>query len=447
VPVNPITMPSGLEDDKALPETDGQEDAELLGAYLGGDEQAFEKLVKRYFGLVYSVTRRRLKDRSLAEEATQSTFIILARKAKALSNSVLLRAWLLKTAHFVCNDALKSFHRRQEHEEALEFHPEPEAPDLARDYAEVGEFLEQALLKLPAADQACLVARFFEGKTFKEMAGILGISDDLAQKKVSRGLQKLRRSLAKRGMKMSDPALFGVLLTFRPPPMPADMVHASLRIILPAARGKFASGLAVTLAARNLRVLARRKLMLLGAKAALALLLCCGGWMLWVSFRAPWPNDPSIERLGKDWSVVVLRAAAAKQTYQGRTPAPNTPEFAALMNELQFSVKETDRISAQLKGMLKPDKDRQRLAEFLTVEMRETLGLNRAQQRQLFNYIREGLSKGATLKEAMKFMAQSTAAEAGEVKAYLSVKQRQEFDRVYGADGLCLFQYLKVQTT
>jgi hypothetical protein len=47
------------------------------------------------------------------------------------------------------------------------------------------------------------------------------------------------------------------------------------------------------------------------------------------------------------------------------------------------------------------------------------------------------------LKEAMKAMAQSTPTEAGEIKAFLSAKERQAFDRVYGADGLCLFQYLK----
>jgi RNA polymerase sigma factor (sigma-70 family) len=439
-----ITVQSGPEHEEAPPGRSGREDAELLSAYVGGDEEAFETLVKRYFGLVYASIRRRLKDPSLAEEATQSTFIILARKARALSNGVQLRAWLLKTSHFVSNDALKSQRRRREHEEALEFHPETEVAESTGDRVAAGEFLEQALLKLPAVDQACLVARFYEGRTFKELAEILGISEDGAQKKVSRLLQKLRHYVTKRGLKISDVTLSGLLWSFWTPPAPASVMHSSLRVvILPALHGKLSSGLAVTLASRNLRLLARRRWLLLGAKVALPLLLLGGGWMSWVSFHGSWPHDPSIEALGKAWSVVVLRAAAAKQTYQ-RAPVPNTPEFQAYMNELQFVVKETDRISAQLQGRLKPGEDRRQLAEFLTVEMRETLGLNPAQQKQLFNYIREGLSKRATLKEAMQAMAQSTSAETSQVKAYLSPKQRQVFDRVYGADGLCLFQYLKV---
>jgi hypothetical protein len=299
-------------------------------------------------------------------------------------------------------------------------------------------------LKLPALDQACLVARFFEGRTFKEMARALGISEDLAQKKVSRGLEKLRHYLAKQGMRTREEALCGMLLAFQTLPAPTHLVHSALRVILPAAHGKLSGGLAVTLASRSLRVLARRKWMLLGAQAALPLLLLGGAALWWASMHGSWLEDSSIEALGKDWSVVVLRAAAAKQKYQGRSPAPNTPEFQAMMQEMQFAVKETDRISKQLHGMLKPGADRKQIAEFLTVEMRETLGLNRAQQGQLFNYVREGLSKGATLTGAMKAMAQSTSTEAGEVKPYLSPRQRQVFDRVYGADGLCLFQYLKV---
>jgi RNA polymerase sigma factor (sigma-70 family) len=436
-------MQAGLENEEALAETSGRKDAELLSAYVGGDEQAFETLVKRYIGLVNAVALRRLKDPSLAEEVTQSTFIILAHKARALSSGVQLRAWLLKTVHFVCNDELKSQRRRQEHEEVLEFHPEAEIAESTGDCAGAREFLEQALLKLPAVDQACLVARFYEGRTFKEVAVVLGISEDGAQKKVSRGLQKLRHYLTKRGMKLSDAALSGLLWTFRTPPAPADLVHSSLRVILAAAHGTISSGLAVTLAGRSLRLLARREWLLLGARVALPLLLLGGGLGSWLSFRGSWPHDPGIEALGKDWSVVVLRAAVAKQTYQ-RAPDPNTPEFQAYMRELQFAVKETDRISTQLQGTFKPSKDRQQLAQFLTVEMRETLGLSPTQQRQLFNYVSEGLSKHATLKEAMKAMAQSTPAEAGEIKAFLSAKQRRVFDRVYGADGLCLFQYLKV---
>ena len=445
---NEITMSSGLEHDEELLGASERDDKQLLSAYARGDERAFESLVKRYFGLVHAVTLRRVQDPSLAEEATQSTFIILAHKAKNFSNGVLLRGWLLRTARFVCNDALKSQRRRQEHEQPLETHSNELAESQA-DCVGVREILEQAILSLPSVEQACVVARFYEGRSFKEVADILEITEDGAQKKISRSLEKLRRYLSRRGMKSSDAVFSGALWALRAPPIPQELVHSSLRYILSAGPGKLAGGFAATLAGRCLHVLARREWMILGARGGLSLLLLVGGgwasWSLARGARGFKPSDPRMETLGKAWSAIVLRVAAAKQTFQ-RIPNPNDPDYQAYTNQMQFVVDETGRMLTQLPAELKPAEDREQMAEFLTVELRETLSLDAAQQSKLFNYMRERLSKGPTLTDAMKAMAQSTSTEAGEIKSFLSTKQRQVFDQVYGADGLCLFQYLKVAT-
>jgi RNA polymerase sigma factor (sigma-70 family) len=435
-----------VEYEAKLPETSERDDADLLNAYVRGDEQAFESLVKRYLRLAHSVALRRLQDASLAEEAAQSVFIILARKAKTLSSGVLLRAWLLKTTRFVCNDLLKSDRRRKNREEPLEFHF-TELTESNADDGQVRELVEQALLSLPAVEQECVVARFYEGLSFKELGEILGISEDGAQKKVSRSLQKLRLFLSRRGIKVSDAVLSGCLWSFRLPPVPAQLLHSSLRIILGAAQGTAGNGAAAVLAGRCLRFLARREWFLLMVRVVpLLLLVAGGGWLIWLRSLSlsggVGPNDPQMERLAKEWSIVILRAAVAKQTYQGITAADT--RFQAFMKELRYTVDETDRIQKEVAAALKPAQDREQMAQFLTVEMRETLMLDRAQQRKVFNYVKAKLSNGATLKQAMKTIGETTPTEAGEVKAFLSGKQRQVFDRVYGADGMCLFQYCKV---
>jgi hypothetical protein len=305
--------------------------------------------------------------------------------------------------------------------------------------------VEQALFSLPAVEQACVVARFYEGRSFKELGKIFGITENGAQKKVSRSLEKLRLFFSRRGIKTSDAALSGCLWALRAPSLPTDFVHSSLRVILGGARGKAGSG-AAALAVRCLRLLTRREWFMVAARVLpLLLLVGAGVWLalLRLSFGGVGPNDSQMERLGKEWSVVVLRVAAAKHTYQP-VPAPNTPPYQALMKELQYAVDETARIQKEVEAALKPVQDREQMAQFLTVEMRETLKLDRAQQRKVFNYVRAKLSNGATLKQAMKTVGETTSTEAGEVKAFLSVKQRQVFDRVYGADGMCLFQYCQV---
>src|SRR5205807_10562392 len=71
--------------------------------------------------------------------------------------------------------------------------------------------LEEALQALQPDEQAGIVARFFEGKDFQEMAEMFAISEHAARKRTSRCLAKLQTFMAKRGVKVSLPALPGLL--------------------------------------------------------------------------------------------------------------------------------------------------------------------------------------------------------------------------------------------
>src|ERR1041385_7990445 len=91
------------------------DDMELVREYAGHQsERAFETLVSRHLSLVHSAALRQARDPHLAEEISQTVFIILARKAGSLSPKTVLPGWLYRTTRYVSSAALKIQRRREQ---------------------------------------------------------------------------------------------------------------------------------------------------------------------------------------------------------------------------------------------------------------------------------------------------------------------------------------------
>src|SRR5215510_1101597 len=94
------------------------DDLELLQEYARqGSERAFETLVRRHAGLVHSAALRQVRDPDLAEEITQTVFILLARKADSLGPNTIVPGWLYRTTRYVAAAALRVQRRRERREQ------------------------------------------------------------------------------------------------------------------------------------------------------------------------------------------------------------------------------------------------------------------------------------------------------------------------------------------
>ena len=168
-----------------------------------GRQAAFAELVARYSGLVYSTCLRDVRDAAVAEDAAQAVFLLLARKAPTFGAGTSLAPWLYRTARLVSRNALQQEARARAREQRLGQHMAAEgAGGVGEDdvWEQIEPVLHAALDALGRQDREAILLRFFDDRSLKETGAALGLSEDAARMRVTRSLEKLRRSLAKNGV-------------------------------------------------------------------------------------------------------------------------------------------------------------------------------------------------------------------------------------------------------
>ncbi len=188
-------------------------DAQLLEQFVStGSHPAFGEIVSRHIGWIQAAARRRLHDPGLAEDATQAVFILLAQKAASLRRETVLSAWLFSTLRFTCLAIARSERRRKIREdEAAAMREAEQTTDQV--WSELSGQLDEVVAKLSGSDRRAVLLRFYESKTYGEVASVLGISEEAARKRVERAVDKLQGMFQRRGVSFSSGAIGAAMLT------------------------------------------------------------------------------------------------------------------------------------------------------------------------------------------------------------------------------------------
>lgn len=171
---------------------------------VGADELA--RIIERYQRAVYAVAFSGLRDRALADDVTQETFVVAWRRFGELRDEHRLGAWLCGIARNQARDLRKR--RSRESLGEVDDVADSKTPFDALDEAERERLVADALGRVPEVYREALVLYYYEDRSIDDVARCLGISAATTNKRISRGrhylaagVETVERGLARRGPK------------------------------------------------------------------------------------------------------------------------------------------------------------------------------------------------------------------------------------------------------
>ncbi len=180
---------------------------------IGGDQQAIAGLVDVWYKRIYNVGYKYFADHNLAMEVTQKTFITLSNKITDLKNPNGFKSWLYRIAINNCheeerrNKRFQRMHNGQEEQWDAVLSVGSNAkedPERAFQQSEIMEVISKALLKIPNEQKVVVIMKEYEGMKFKEIAEVIGESENTIKSRLYYGLKSLRKILTNMGVNLDS---------------------------------------------------------------------------------------------------------------------------------------------------------------------------------------------------------------------------------------------------
>lgn len=171
---------------------------EIIKKLKDGDEKAFVEFFNYYFERIFNYIYKRVKMREVAEDLTSETFLKFIKSLKnfEIKEGYHLDTWMYAIAR---NNMRDWFRQNLGHdvlplEEKFEKAYHPILYDVYGSYTveDVDQIVNLALSKLPEDYRKVLLMRFYERKSIKEIALVLGKTENVVKVTQFRGLKRLK---------------------------------------------------------------------------------------------------------------------------------------------------------------------------------------------------------------------------------------------------------------
>jgi RNA polymerase sigma factor (sigma-70 family) len=172
-------------------------DADLWKQFLSGNEQAFERLYRSYYAVLFNYGYRVTSDKNLTREAIQHLFVKLWTNRRNLSPTPHVKQYLFKAFRNQLL-TLQELYRRELPVETynVTLVQDPFEEKIVRRETELhkAQKLQELLAVLTPRQREAIQLRFFSDLSYEEIAHILDMQVGGTYKLIYRALERLRES-------------------------------------------------------------------------------------------------------------------------------------------------------------------------------------------------------------------------------------------------------------
>lgn len=186
-----------MQTDLVASERGEEPDAAVVARVQAGDREAYRLLVRRYQDLLYRHALRLTRDPDVAADLAQGAFVKAYTELARCREPDRFGAWVFRIVANACKDHLKSRRRR---DVTLEDGHAAEArggsdPETELERTETAAALSAAMRRLPDAMRQAFMLKHVEGRSYEEMALLLGLSVPALKMRVHRAREALKAML------------------------------------------------------------------------------------------------------------------------------------------------------------------------------------------------------------------------------------------------------------
>ena len=171
---------------------DRESEISLVEAAVCGDSDSFTVLCRYYYPAMVAIAHSIIGDRHLAEDAAQKTFAIAAVKLTQLKHKGKFAGWLAA----VCRNTAKDMIRNKRI-----FSGSDNLSAAAAEMENTDETIvvREALSQLSDSAREVIYLRFYDGLSYEQISGILGISEQAVNGRLRRAKKQLAEYLRNEG--------------------------------------------------------------------------------------------------------------------------------------------------------------------------------------------------------------------------------------------------------